>query len=925
MGGNRLRPLKLTISAFGPYAGKTVIELEKLGEKGLYLITGDTGSGKTTIFDAVTFALYGEPSGKVRETSMLRSKYAAPYDETYVEMVFKHGEKTYAIWRNPEYMRPKKKGEGYIRQTPDAVLTNPDGSIISGYRQVNEAVVNLLGVDRRQFTQIAMIAQGDFLKLLIASTEERKAIFRQIFCTAPYQALQERLKSDSQYLKNKYEDLEKSIKQYINGVKCHSDSFQEELEKAKEGKIPLFDTLSLINMIIEEDEKLLNDVSLEREIVAKEVEENIKTLKAFEQQQMIKKELLSSEKALEEAKEKLLQLEENSLEQEAQRPALDKITGEIATIYDKLPRYDLLDELLGAIKKMDKSICDKVDSLANLEGKYIQSLNKLSANKAQLLTLTDTEANIATLKAEENSCRERLERILALQNLWKEYKDKLEMLEASRQSYIRARERAEDAALEFERKNKAFLDAQAGILACDLQPGKPCPVCGSKSHPQPAEMPKSAPEEKEVEMAKRKAQDAQKSAALASEAAAKLNGEIQSRKQEIINALQPLAIDYNPDKLEDGLIAEQEKLENRLENLTSSIEAEHRRKEKKNLLEKDISLMEQAVISLQQEIEKEKTDVATLKAELKAQKEQKQRLKSELAFESKDCALEYLKKLEQEKANISRVINLAKEALDEQNRLCREFEGKINTLLGQFDADFKVDEKELLAQKGFLSEKMKQADDKTLAISVRLNSNKEAFSSIQNLQEQAAQIQEHWAWVKALSDTANGALAGKDKIMLETYVQTFYFDRIIRRANLRFLAMSGGQYELVRNAGASDKKSQSGLDLNVIDHYNATERSVKTLSGGESFMASLSLALGLSDEIQSSSAGIRLDGMFVDEGFGSLDEGALNQAVRVLGSIAQSNLLIGIISHVPELKERIEKQIVVTKDKSGGSKAEILV
>ncbi|NLA88209.1 MAG: SMC family ATPase [Clostridiales bacterium] len=238
-----MRPITLTMSAFGPYAEKTVLELYKLGTQGIYLITGDTGAGKTTIFDAITFALYGEASGENREASMLRSKYATPETPTFVELVFEYAGKRYTIKRNPEYERPVKRGEGTTTQKADAELTMPDGQVITKAKDVTNTVKEIIGIDRSQFTQIAMIAQGDFLKLLLAPTEERKKIFRQIFRTELYQVLQDKLKEESAALSRQREALCSRIRQYIDDIVCKDDDVLSiELEKAKSRNLPISDT-----------------------------------------------------------------------------------------------------------------------------------------------------------------------------------------------------------------------------------------------------------------------------------------------------------------------------------------------------------------------------------------------------------------------------------------------------------------------------------------------------------------------------------------------------------------------------------------------------------------------------------------------------------------------------------------------------------
>ena len=268
-----MRPIKLVMSAFGPYAGKTVLDMNLLGERGLYLITGDTGAGKTTIFDAIVFALYGEASGEYREASMFRSKYAAPETPTEVELTFVYGDEQYCVKRNPEYDRPKTKGEGVTTEKAGAILTYPDGRVITRLRDVNREIEEIIGLDRHQFTRIAMIAQGDFLKLLLAGTDERKKIFQKIFHTQPYYLLQERLKSESGKLGREYEALDASVRQYADGIVCSPDSaLASRVEEAKEGRLPIHDTLSLLQQLIELDRAEELTVSQKEKELAQQLE-----------------------------------------------------------------------------------------------------------------------------------------------------------------------------------------------------------------------------------------------------------------------------------------------------------------------------------------------------------------------------------------------------------------------------------------------------------------------------------------------------------------------------------------------------------------------------------------------------------------------------------------------------------------------------
>jgi exonuclease SbcC len=403
-----------------------------------------------------------------------------------------------------------------------------------------------------------------------------------------------------------------------------------------------------------------------------------------------------------------------------------------------------------------------------------------------------------------------------------------------------------------------------------------------------------------------------------------VSGEVTSKAQELEKTAQNLNLEYAADNFDALLQGELALINKRIAELTVQLTAEEKRAQRKAALDAALPRWEKAVQEGENELSVLKNYSIATQTEINAIEMNKMRLRRELILPGKGEAERHLTALEERKAEMEAAIEKSKKALDDQVATCKGYATKIATLGEQLKDTVPADVAQLSEKRTALSEQKKQKRAELLAVETRLQGNRHALENIETQARALAGVEEHLLWVKSLSDTANGTVSGKEKIMLETYVQTFYFDRIIRRANLRLLVMSNGQYELMRSANASDKKSQSGLDLNVIDHYNATERSVKTLSGGESFMASLSLALGLSDEIQSSSGGIQLDTMFVDEGFGSLDEETLSQAMKVLNGLAESNLLIGIISHVSALKEKIEKQVMVKKEKSGGSQVKIL-
>lgn len=919
-----MRPLKLNISAFGPYAGNTELDLAKLGASGLYLITGDTGAGKTTLFDAVTFALYGEPSGETRETSMLRSKYAKPEADTYVEMTFAYNCKEYHVLRNPEYQRPKKRGDGLTSQKADATLTYPDGRIVSGSPQVTAAIRELIGIDRPQFTQIAMIAQGDFLKLLIASTKERQEIFRQIFQTKNFETLQQRLKNEAAGLGTQYHEIQRSIKQYIDGIVCEVDDVLEiEVRKGKDGNLPFDSVIEVLTQLTDHDHFKKQQADTSLHAVEREISKIDTVLGKAEQDQKIRNDLIKADAQLKLQSQQFPQLEAAYKMAMERQPEIEPLTGQIATQQAKLPQYDELDKSVQKTSQKAAQLKTFGERKTQLAETVRLKKEQQHSLQQQLSTLKDAETNKIKLETELEKTNNRRIKIEGLKTLLSEYSTIHNAYNSALDKYNNLKSISEAANSFYNQLNTAFLDAQAGILAKTLMDGQPCPVCGSKEHPAPADMPDHAPSEKDVEIAKKKGEQAQSNAANASNAAGKEKGKLDSKETEIDKTAKDI-FGGLPEELNGAIAAELSEITANFASLSTSIKEENQRCRQKADIEAKLPKLEKELEEAVNAVASNETDIAALTTEINGLESALGKLRETLTYATKKDAEEHIRVLSSKKVQLETALQNAKDSMDKHQKLITQLEMQIETLTTQLDGGEAINIQQLSEQKKLLVEEKNSLSKKLTNIVSRLNANGAIKNHISRYLNEATGVEERWKWVKALSDTANGQLSGKDKIMLETYVQASYFERIIRRANLRLMIMSSGQYELKRAADASNQRSQSGLDLNVIDHYNASERSVRTLSGGESFMASLSLALGLSDEIQSTSGGIRLDTMFVDEGFGSLDEDTLSQALKVLHGLAESNLLVGIISHVSELKERIDKQIVVKKEKSGGSHIEII-
>lgn len=526
-----MRPIKLTVSAFGPYAGKTVLDLDKLGESGLYLITGDTGAGKTTIFDAITYALYGEASGDNRDASMFRSKYAEATTPTEVELVFSYAGKMYTVKRNPEYDRPKSRGEGFTTQKAEVQLKYPDGRVVTKQREVDNAIRDIMGINRSQFLQIAMIAQGDFLKLLLAPTEERKKIFRQIFKTQLYQDLQDRLKKESGQLNDKCDAARNSIKQYIDGITCdENDVLCIEVEKAKNGLLPAKDVMDLIDRLLTQDndkktaiQKSISDADKALEIV----NANLGKIEAKEQTQ---KALDQAQKNLTGEKETNLALKAAFDIEKGKVSEREQLAEEKARIEAEFPRYEALDAIEKQIKNGEDTISQKERQLKKDREQYAIDEAAFKALKKEFESLADAGEGKEKLSRQKEKVQEKLTKLQNLLALFKAFHELGDNLDTLQSDYKKASASSEEATADYEAKSRTFLDEQAGIIAETLENGKPCPVCGSLEHPCIAQKSAKAPTEAQLKRAKENADQARKTAEGLSGECKKAKGLLDAKK-----------------------------------------------------------------------------------------------------------------------------------------------------------------------------------------------------------------------------------------------------------------------------------------------------------------------------------------------------------------------------------------------------------
>ena len=933
-----MRPLKLTLSAFGPYAAETVLELEKLGRGGLYLVTGDTGAGKTTLFDAITYALYDHSSGGVREGAMLRSKYADPKTPPFVELEFEVGGKRYTVRRNPEYLRPKTRGEGFTTEKADATLTYGDGRPpVTRAKEVTAAVIDVIGLDYNQFSQIVLIAQGQFTRLLNASTEERIKIFRTLFRTQRYQQLQEKLQAECSDLNQRRTAQNIQIGQILSGVHWAEDDPEAETLAALSAQTPPDAVAELLTQLTERQDAALSAAADARNKADARLAAVQQTLGRAAAAQKLREDLAAKQNEL----AGLLPARDAAraeMERHAgDAAALDALTGQIANAETDLARYDKLEELLrqetearGKAKQEQRKAQTHREALAALD-------KTLAALREEQGTLANAEAERVKLETQSKELTQRGKALRDLNELLDDCHARAQAVKTAQAAYQEAARTQTAARERRDRLERSFLDAQAGLLAQDLAEGTPCPVCGSIHHPQRAELPASAPTQAQVDAAKADADAADRSALEASAAAREaLAAEKEGRStlRRDAKALLPERFadeTASPATLGDLRTAAAEELE-RLRTAYRRLQQEQKQNQaacqRRIQLEADLKAKTDRRTALEAAASEAERQAAAQSAMVQSLSQQLADARTALPYPTRAEAEQALDTRKKQRDQLQDAKTQAETTLRRCEKAVSDAEAAIRALNAQRlpseEEDAPADLAALQAEKAALEARRTALTEQEKTMTALLRPNQAALREYQQRAAERTALETRWQWVNALASTASGTLSSKQKIRLETYIQMTYLDRILVHANTRLMQMTAGQYELER-IGAENQRSQSGLDLGVIDHYNGTRRSVKTLSGGESFKASLALALGLSDEVQRAAGGIRLDTLFLDEGFGSLDDESLEQAIRVLVGLTEGNRLVGIISHVAALKERIDLQVVVKKTRSGGSTVRLVL
>ena len=1037
-----MRPIKLTISAFGPYASKQVIDFEELKGRNIFVISGKTGAGKTTIFDAISYALYGEASGESRETDSLRSHFADDNTETYVELEFELRGEKYTVNRVPKQKKKKARGEGYTEKSADATLTLPDGKVITKVKNVTDKIIEILGITREQFKQIVMLAQGEFKKLLLADSVEREGIFRKIFNTYDFEKIQAELKDKAANLSKNRTKSKHEMEINLKNIKGEHDIVIDEyvdfplvIEKLKdllERDNNIYKTLNEEgkevdnNLQVKNQEKAIietnNNLLKEKEIITKALEEllskedeyknksktiidgkNAKEVKYIEDKliettkKLTKREEdynlslknIDSLKLKQEEANKLLQIEESK---ECDREKLSVEINNLNKLEEKIIELDSLNNKVMHLKQSAEN--SKLQIINNK--KETEELKKSKEEKElqlkDIATLetkkVELESDIKAKNKTLDEVRELFKVIRSFQNTYIEHNNKAKEYKEFEVEYKKEKEN-------YEKMDDLYKKEQAGILASKLQENEPCPVCGSTNHPNKATIKENLkiPTKEELKVAKENLDKLEKENLEKINNLTTLNSNKTTYLEQVNNHLSMLSATLNIDKTFNSETAKVvknlgtelksviDKLKDELLKVIDKISLKEKIEKELNLITTTINEREHSLIKLEEceknytteltqnitkideykkEIPENITDLKTLNnlievktKELNISKEKLAKLRlenenlakklegenstskeinksiEELKLEIannkanfneaiKEQGFDNIQTYEDAKLQISMVESLEKE-VENYNSELKLTKAKQEDIINKTKDIVFMDITTIDEEIRSIQNNKKELESKLRELHAIIVGNKTILKNVENLNIEFKEIEEEYKVLGELADLANGKKA--PYISFERYILASYFEDIIEAANIRLEKMTGDRFSLIRKTSKSKGAGQKGLELEIYDNYTDSSRDVSSLSGGESFKASLSLALGLSDIVQSNAGGVSLDTMFVDEGFGTLDPQSLDNAIDSLLELQRGGRLVGIISHVEELKERIDAKLEVTST-SKGSKVE---
>ena len=1034
-----MRPLSLEMHLFGPYTETTTIDFSRFGEGGVFLITGDTGAGKTTLFDGMVYALYGRVTNDRRTGPSLRSDYATVQDATWVRLTFEHAGLTYVIERSPSYERSLKRGEGTTRQEAQVCLTLPDGKTVENDNQVRQTIESLLGLDFEQFRQVSMLAQGEFLKFLLAKSRDRELIFRKLFSTDSCARLTDRLRDRTLALKERVSFLEQEIalrlsmldwpegdpgRQAFDG--CIPSQAEPLLHLISESNARTAQALSAARDSLSQadaayaraltereralrENKLFAQLTAQRESLARlevqgsDAQSWKNALEAARRAQQLQPQsaLLASvraqlqaaqsqqtalERTLEQAKSRLSQAQSDA----RQLPDLEEEQKALAARLEEyrriLPLYEQLDEAAQALRLAEQTVSQLAPHIVLRR----QALSELSAQQAQLVQqlseLSGVEERCRNGQQALSDLRGQLDSLSSLAQLLRDralaQSTLLQLVE--RQAPLAAQALSADTL--YQTAYAAFLREQAGLLARELQDGAPCLVCGSTSHPSPALLSPHAVTQNELARLKRAAEE---NRALLEQVNAEC-GRAQERIDTLEQAARPivqalsLPLEAETVRLE---LAKKQALLRRCEDAYRALLAQAELKKKTEQLHQAAQAREKQLTSELEawnsrlsgataQAERARATHQTLASQLPTSapdnlriRQQQALARQELLRQTAERLNQVLREREQETAALEGRLHTLREQLsalstrlgeaqsafsqaltaqgfaDEQAfvfaRLDENTRSSLSARLEDYTSRLSltrqevarleeetrekspVDEQALSSALDRVLQAQKAGREAVKTLEQRLSLNRQLFTRLTALCAEHAEVSARYACVSALSSQCAGKSAGRYRISFEQYLQRHYLEAVVEQANLHLTRMTDGRYRLVRREQLRGL-TEGALELDVYDGFSMRSRPVGTLSGGEAFQAALSLALGLSEIVMRESGGVRIDTLFIDEGFGSLDETALDEAVAVLTQLGEGSRLVGIVSHVAELRERIDRQVIVTARPGEGSQVRLV-
>lgn len=850
-----MRLKKLIMQAFGPFKDKVVIDFEKDKiDKGLLLITGDTGAGKTTIFDAICYALYGNTSGDTREANSLRSDWASNDTDTYVDLEFYYKNKLYEIKRSPEYTRKKKNGIGETKQVATSEV-NINGKIITKLTDVNKEIESLIGLDYKQFRQVAMLSQGEFSKFLLAPSLEKTTIFRKIFNTEFYDLLQNKLKSNMlskkdeiEKIKDKIETERKNLESIINIYGLSNDETISTLTKEIQNK-------SDEVILAKKERDKVNDEKTKLSTEISNINKMNKNILIYEDVNHKLDELIKNNSDINKEKEKY---NYNVNIATYITNILDKLTSSNKLLSDKKEKYN---QNKKDLESKQKEYNEKENYFQKIEN-YVEHADKLNTEINYLINKNKDYDNY-------------ISKVSELELVKKEYKSLVNEYQKQESLYENMR-------------MKYYLNISVEI-AETLKDGEECPVCGSKEHPRLAT-------EVECDYTKEDIEECEKNL--------KKIDNSRKLKEALIEQINKIIKEFN--FKENINIVEEKNKNNELLN------QKKKEKEKLDIEFREISSIKQKLSSMIKSLESSisifKEDIESLEKDIKEYNVKLDNLYSENNTNYEDYQNNRLDKYE---------LNSLKNKIDNYDSCKKEYESTIKLLESEVRGKKVIDVKEKESQLNELIELYSKYDNLYTSLNATLEKLKLSTSNIKDYLKDNKEVQDEYNVIKLLSDTANGTLTGKQRITFENYVQSYFMQSVLVEANKRLIKMTDSRYELKRKEIETKLNVKTGLDFSIFDSYTGKERDVASLSGGEKFKASLALALGLSDTISNTHGGIRIDSLFIDEGFGSLDTESLNQALNILTDLSSNDKLIGVISHVTELISRIDNKIIVNKTSTG--------